>query len=121
LTAEKVPARSSTSWVLQRVTGVLLALLLGGHIVILHIEDKSPFSLKEIAERLSEQYTFWWFYYVLFVVAAFFHALTGVWAIYLDYGPGPGARKTVLVLLWIVGIALSVYSIFTLRALTTTL
>jgi len=115
LTAEKVPARSSTSWVFQRVTGAMLAFFLATHIVTLHFQHKGAFNFSEVYHRVSSS-NGWLVFYFLFILTAFLHALTGLWAITLDFRPSPGGQKAVMILFWVVGLAFSIFSIFTLRA-----
>jgi succinate dehydrogenase / fumarate reductase, membrane anchor subunit len=77
----------TTAWILQVVSGVLLIFLLGAHIVAQHFVVKG--GLRDYAQVVS---------YLsnpavlaiesLFVVVLIWHAMLGLRAVLLDFGPG---------------------------------
>lgn len=49
----------------------------------------------------------WKIFYILFVPCCVFHAMNGLWGILADYRPSRLFRRIVVILLWIVGLALT--------------
>ena len=108
----------TTAWILQVVSGVLLVVLLGLHIVTQHFVVKG--GLRDYAQVVS---------YLsnpvvlavesLFVVVVIWHAMLGLRAVLLDFGFGRRGQALItrgVVALGAVTVAYSFWLIFTLAA-----
>ncbi len=99
--------RSALTWVLQRVTGVLLVVFLFTHINVNHLSLGGriiDFSL--VNARLAGSFG-WKIFYLLFVPSCVFHAMNGLWGILADYRPSDVVRRAAMAVLWLVGLALT--------------
>lgn len=118
-----VPRRARTrsraaAYLLVRVTGVLLAVLVLGHFLITHIlTDVSDTGSAFIDRRWGSALWLAWDWTML--GAALAHGGAGVWVLIDDYTPDPGrrrVRRTALVagcvVLWAIGSALIAAAIF---------
>ena len=106
---EKRTTRGVYGWLLQRITGLFLAFFLIVHLNVMHFSQGSlEIDFAAVTQRLQSS-PFWGIFYLLFVPAVVFHGLNGIWGIYLDYQPGPRAKKSVLAILWLIGIGLTLY------------
>jgi succinate dehydrogenase hydrophobic membrane anchor protein len=98
---------SAYGWLFQRITGIFLAFFLVLHFQVLHFTKDWKIDFNLVAQRLDS--TGWVIFYLIFVPAGLFHAFNGAWQVIHDYRPQGGIQKTVKALLWILGIAISVY------------
>ena len=106
---EKRTTRGVYGWFLQRITGLFLAFFLIVHLNIMHFSQGSlQIDFQTVTERLQSS-LFWAIFYFLFVPAVVFHGLNGIWGIFMDYQPKPKSKKSVLFILWIIGIGLTLY------------
>ncbi len=108
--------RGMAGWLLQRVSGLFLTYALGVHLWAVHVVNIDRLTWQTITARLQDG-TAWTLYYVLFVPAVVFHACNGVWGIVLDYDPRPSLRRALGALLWLGGLALTIYGYFALKPL----
>jgi succinate dehydrogenase cytochrome b556 subunit len=108
--SETQPARGgSLAWIFQVISGVLLAGLLGAHIVTQHFVVKG--GLRDYAQVLS---------YLsnpvvlavesLFVVVLIWHAMLGLRAILLDFGFGPRGQAWITYGVTALGAVTAAYS-----------
>ncbi len=104
------------SWVLQRVSGILLAYTIIVHLWTVHYLKANHLTWETITERLAEG-TFWSLYYLLFIPTVVYHAFNGIWGIVLDYSPSSAIRKIWTAALWVGGLALITYGYFGLKSL----
>ena len=103
------------AWALQRLTAVLLIVLLGIHIWVDHFADIDPeetITVAGVETRLDQ---------VLFVVVDYsllamvlFHGLNGARTVLLDFDMFAKRRKTIDIALWILGIATLIWGIIVL-------
>ena len=106
---EKRTTRGVYGWFLQRITGLFLAFFLIVHLNIMHFSQGSlQIDFPTVTERLQSS-VFWAIFYFLFVPSVVFHGLNGIWGIFMDYQPKPKSKKSVLFILWIIGIGLTLY------------
>lgn len=112
-----ITSRSPLFWLLQRVTGALLAVFLFTHVKVLHWDfnftSQGLIDFTFVIDRLSGNIG-WGIFYFLFILSALFHGLSGLWAVILDFRPSGGMQKTWLAILWIIGIIMAVYGLKTL-------
>jgi len=117
--SETITSRSPLFWLLQRLTGVFLAVFLITHVKVLHWDfnftTQGLLDFTFVIDRLSGNIA-WVIFYFLFIISALFHGLSGLWAIILDFRPSGGVQKTWLAVLWIVGILTALYGLRTLSA-----
>jgi succinate dehydrogenase / fumarate reductase, membrane anchor subunit len=103
------------AWILQRITAVLLVVLLGTHIAILHyVPANLNINFIGVAARLKS---------VLYLVVdsgllgvGLYHALNGVRNVLFDYIIGDGARRALNIVMWIAGIAFTLWGAYALTA-----
>jgi len=100
-------SRSTLTWFLQRITGLLLVVFLFTHMNINHLslgERIIDFSL--VNSRLAGSFG-WKIFYIMFVPACAFHAMNGLWGILIDYRPSAMIRNVSQAALWLIGLALT--------------
>lgn len=112
----RVPQPASMwPWIIQRVTGVVLVVLLAVHIGVEHFGNLNKPGVREgqreliafsdVAYRLAG--AFWWVIDVALLVFVLFHGLNGIRNIAIDAGvkPNGSGDKLVTSLLSIIGFA----------------
>jgi succinate dehydrogenase / fumarate reductase membrane anchor subunit len=111
--------RGLWAWFLQRITALMLTVFLFMHVRALHFGTAGRMiDFRFVTERLQGPLAGWWtFFYLLFVPAAMFHGLNGLYGILLDYAPSVAFRRVMLVLVWIVGLGMCVFGYFGIRNL----
>ncbi len=113
-----VPGADRLVWYFMRLSGVLLILLAGGHIVITHyLNVPSETTFAFVTDRWSNPYwrTFDW----LLLMAALWHGVLGLRYSIQDYLRSPVARTTAQGLMWILGfvfLALGTVTVFAFDA-----
>ncbi len=114
-----IPARSVLFWLLQRVTGLFLAIFLFTHVKVLHWDfDFTTQGLLDftfVIDRLQGNVG-WSIFYFLFIISALFHGLNGLWAVVLDFRPSKIVQQVWLAALWAAGVLAAYYGITTLSA-----
>jgi len=89
-------------WVLQRVTGVLLALWVATHFIFWHFAH-SDWSFASVAARALSTGFGGWLWDVILAALCLYHGLNGVRNIVYDYTP-PQKAAWLTPALWIVGL-----------------
>lgn len=107
--------RGFVSWLMQRLTGLALSVCLIIHVVGTHLLRASELDASFVRDRLSHQAMA--AFYGVFVLALTYHALNGLWAVFLDFNPRPIARRAVGGVLVVGGAAFAVAAVMVLRAL----
>lgn len=114
-----IATRSVLFWLLQRVSGLFLAIFLFTHVKVLHWDfDFTTQGLLDftfVIDRLQGNVG-WSIFYFLFIISALFHGLNGLWAVVLDFRPSKIIQKVWLVVLWAMGIMAAYYGFTTLSA-----
>lgn len=101
------------AWVLQRVSALVLVLLLGTHMAIMHFVDPTAHvSFAGVTVRM--QAAFYFFIDWLLLLLALFHGLNGARNVAVDWWPR--AERTVNWVLGLVGIVALVYGGIALAA-----
>jgi succinate dehydrogenase / fumarate reductase membrane anchor subunit len=100
------------TWLLQRVTAVLLFLGVIYHFVYYHFISNGEYSWKEVVARMQSP----WFNLLQFVflVTALYHGLNGVWMVTEDYIHGKIWRMILFSLILFIGAALFFVGILTI-------
>jgi succinate dehydrogenase / fumarate reductase membrane anchor subunit len=121
---QAIATRGALFWVLQRLTGLFLAIFLFTHVKVLHwdfnftdamMAPTGFLDFRFVAQRLQGSLG-WVIFYFMFIISALFHGLNGLWAVILDFRPSKGAQKTWLAILWAAGVLVSIWGIYTLSS-----
>jgi len=96
-------------WLFQRITAILLVVLLAIHIITLHFSHQE-FNFKSVVERIQSNYS-WVIFYGLFLVVGLWHGLNGVYQVIEDYKPSKGFKNFLIFILWLGGIVLFVWGL----------
>ncbi len=101
------------AWILQRLTAVILVLLLGTHLAVLHyIPDNLNINFAGVALRLRGA-----LYFLVdsgLLAFGLFHGLNGVRNVLFDFIVAAGARRWLNALVLIVGVALTLWGAYAL-------
>lgn len=89
------------AWFLQRISAVILFVLLMFHFLTYHFIAKGVIKYGDIVAKMKSP----WFNLLqfLFLLSALYHGLNGIWAIAEDYCHHRGWRLLILALITIVG------------------
>jgi succinate dehydrogenase / fumarate reductase membrane anchor subunit len=102
---------SSWSWILQALTGALLLVLLGLHMVVQHfVVEGGLRNYEQVVQYLSNPFVF--FLEVAFLIVVTWNALPGVRAILLDLGLKPATERNLSTALTIIGVLTIAYGIW---------
>lgn len=102
----------SFSWIFQRVTGLILVVVMIGHYILMHYTPDSGHTYDAVLARMQSNW-----YRVLdltFVVLAMYHGLNGVWGIFRDYKLKQWQSITIVSILIILGLAFTLWGIKTI-------
>jgi len=108
--------RDRTLWTWHIGAGVVILVLLGLHMVIMHldqtfgifgVEGTHPVEWESVAARAGS--AFFTITYVLLLGAALYHGLYGFRNILLELNPGAGLRRLINVGLSVLGVGLFVF------------
>lgn len=84
-------------WFLQRITGLIIAIGMIIHFLILHFID--PFiRTPQVSLRLKS--IGWRSFYIFLLGALLYHALNGIWEIIIDYEPS-WSREAKMITSWL--------------------
>ncbi len=96
------------SWFFMRISGIVLVLMLLGHVYIMHVyynvEEMSEWDGVGAAEFVKERFegVGWRIYDCILLVLALFHGLNGVKWLVDDYVHSPGWRLFLVSLIYVV-------------------
>ncbi len=71
------------TWLLQRVSGVILVAGLLIHFYLMHFSGPEQLTYASVTNRLSNP--FWIAFNVIFLLSAIYHGFNGLWGIALEY------------------------------------
>jgi succinate dehydrogenase / fumarate reductase membrane anchor subunit len=99
---EKRTSGGFYAWLLQRITGVVLAVLLIAHFIVTHgLPHPSGVTYARIAPRLATPT--WKVIDMLFLACALYHGLNGVWMVLQDYVDSEGMQTFLFGVLCVLG------------------
>ncbi|OGW50909.1 MAG: hypothetical protein A2Z50_07540 [Nitrospirae bacterium RBG_19FT_COMBO_42_15] len=99
------------SWLGQRISAIIIAVLLPIHIIAVPFSDKK-ISFSFVSERLS--HAEWLIIDILLLTACIYHGLNGLYSITIDFNPDKRISKWILFFLYLFGIMLIIYGILVL-------
>ena len=98
-------------WFLQIISGGLILLLGGTHLVLMHLDNILGFFGIEIGEPSSWDSMwsafsrFWLAFYIIFLVIVLYHGLNGLRGVILELAPSPRMERAITYLLGLFGVA----------------
>ena len=105
------------TWFLQRISAVILLIALGLHIGFLHFSNTGePLNYSDIMTRLKTPVFI--SLDILLLIFGLYHALYGLYSVFLDFDSGKKERVVVLGLLVVVGLGFAGFGIFSLFYIT---
>jgi succinate dehydrogenase / fumarate reductase, membrane anchor subunit len=93
----------ATSWVLQRISGLALVVLMIGHYILMHYHPDSGHTYDAVLGRM--QFSWYRIVDLVFVTLGMYHGLNGIWGIFRDYNMKSWLKLSILSSLVILGIA----------------
>jgi succinate dehydrogenase hydrophobic membrane anchor protein len=101
------------AWLFQRITAVLLIVMLAIHLIFTHIVGIGDISYETVGDRLA--HAGFAAVDIILLAAGIYHALNGLRMVLMDYWFGPRTRALALTIgLGVVGIAAMVYGTWAL-------
>ncbi|RJR18850.1 MAG: hypothetical protein C4582_11030 [Desulfobacteraceae bacterium] len=99
------------TWLLQRISAVILLVALGWHIALLHFSNGgAPLSYNDILTRLKTPALL--SLDVLLLIFGLYHACYGLYSVFLDFDSTTKQRVVVLVLLIAIGLGFAGFGVF---------
>ena len=95
-------ASGAFAYYFQRISGLVLVILLFLHYYMMHSDTWGGHSHMETVKRLSRFE--WQAFYLVFIFLGLYHGLNGVWNIIQDYSPNPRIKMILYILLITFGI-----------------
>jgi succinate dehydrogenase hydrophobic anchor subunit len=101
----------SWSWILQAITGLMVIVLVGVHMIFQHFVAAG--GLRTYADVVAYIRTpFFLGWETIFLIVVTWHALLGVRAIVLDFGPRRSIERAINRLLLLIGLSTIAYGIW---------
>lgn len=108
--------RSGSVWLIQAFTGLLLAIILGAHMIAHHfIVEGGLRDYQQVLDYVNNPVIF--VTEIAFVIFATVHALLGIRAIIIDMRPSPGALRAANWALGALGTVAIIYGVYLAVAL----
>jgi len=102
----------SFSWTFQRVSGIILVIIMIGHYILMHFNPESGHTYDAVLARMQSNW-----YRVLdmvFVVLGMYHGLNGIWSIFRDYKLKAWQSVSIVSVIIIAGLAFTLWGIKTI-------
>jgi succinate dehydrogenase / fumarate reductase membrane anchor subunit len=97
----------SKSWVMQRVTGIALVVLMIGHYILMHYQPESGHTYDAVLGRM--QYSWYRIIDLTFLVLGMYHGLNGIYGIFRDYKLKPWQSIALVSFLVVFGLAFTAW------------
>lgn len=105
----------ATSWLLQRISGAILTVLLLYHFFIMHYGGEEVIKFQEVKARLISPS--WKLFYVAFLILGFYHGLNGLRSILIDFDAFSKKDTAISVILTIIGLIALGFGIHTVYSI----
>jgi succinate dehydrogenase / fumarate reductase, membrane anchor subunit len=93
----------ASKWFMQRISGIILVILLLGHYVLMHATPDNGHTYQAVLERLRQPV--WKAIDLSFITFGLWHGLNGTWNVFRDFQMKPFWSITILTLIVISGLA----------------
>jgi succinate dehydrogenase hydrophobic anchor subunit len=104
-------ASSGGTWFLQELSGVLLVILLGVHMIANHFVVAGGLrTYADVVAYLQNAFIFAW--EIVFLAVVTWHALLGARTIIFDFGLGPRVERRVTIVLGVIGVLTFAYGVW---------
>ncbi len=90
-----------TTWLLQRLSAVLLLVFMFVHLLASHFPARD-ITFNDTFGRLA--FTEWKLFYIGFLAIVLYHAMNGLWAVISDFDAVMRFRRALLAAVWIVSL-----------------
>jgi succinate dehydrogenase / fumarate reductase membrane anchor subunit len=100
---QSVKNSGAKSWILQRISGIALVILMIGHYILMHYHPDSGHTYEAVMARM--QHSWYRIIDLLFLTLGFYHGLNGIWGIFRDYNMKPWLKISLLSAIVILGIS----------------
>ena len=90
------------NWYMQRITGIILVILLIGHYILMHATPESGHTYDEVMKRLASPV--WKIIDLSFVTLGLWHGLNGTWNVIRDFSIKPGTATTIYTIIVIIAL-----------------
>jgi succinate dehydrogenase hydrophobic membrane anchor protein len=91
------------NWYMQRITGILLVVVLIGHYILMHATPEAGHTYQAVMERLHQP--IWKIIDMTFVTLGLWHGLNGLWSVIRDYELKPWLTTTIYTIIVLVALA----------------
>ncbi|MEN2995143.1 MAG: succinate dehydrogenase, hydrophobic membrane anchor protein [Thermodesulfovibrio sp.] len=95
------------SWLLHRITGVILAVGLVYHFIFMHFLGQNNYSYEAVIQRLSDPS--WKIFNIVFLVSAIYHGFYGLNGLVTEYIKNDFWKKVIRFVVFIVPIGLTFF------------
>ena len=95
------------SWVLQRVTGLILVVFMIGHYILMHFHPDSGHTYLAVLSRM--QFSWYRILDLSFITLGMYHGLNGIWGIFRDYNMKTWFKISLITALVLLGIAFTAW------------
>lgn len=115
-TFKETSKTGAVAWLLQRISAVILFILLLFHFISYHFISKGVFPWKDVVAKMQSP----WFNLIqfLFLVTALYHGINGIWMVTEDYIHNKNWRMVIFSLLVFIGLSLLFVGIHTIFKVT---
>lgn len=91
------------NWYMQRITGIILVVLLIGHYILMHATPDTGHTYQAVMERLSQP--IWKIIDLSFVTLGLWHGLNGTWSVLRDFEMKPVTTTVIYTIIVLVALA----------------
>lgn len=95
------------SWLLHRITGVILVFGLLYHFVFMHFMGHDNYSYEAVMQRLSEPS--WKIFNIIFLLSALYHGFYGLYGVVTEYVRENSLKRFLKFMVFIAPIALAFF------------
>lgn len=108
----KSRSSGSFSWVFQRISGLVLVVMMISHYILMHYNPESGHTYDAVLARMQSN---WYRIFDLtFLVLGMYHGLNGIWGIFRDYELKTWQSYLIIGFLLISGLSFTIWGIKTI-------